>query len=136
MRSRSTTRASTTVAAGYIARVRGPESVTDEVRASLAARVARGGKTSAIEVAAELAMSARTLQRRLQAEGTSFRALAEEVRMAEASDMLASGAATALVASTLGFSDPTAFRRAFKRSTGETPRAFVERCGNPTPSAL
>jgi AraC-like DNA-binding protein len=114
------------VAAGYIARVQGPDGVADEVRTVLRRAVGEGSPTAA-RVAAELAMSSRTLQRRLQDEGTTFRALVDEVRMARARELLADGTTAAAVATRLGFSDPTAFRRAFKRTTGETPRTFTVR---------
>lgn len=118
------------VAAGYIARVRGPDGVADEVRAVLRRAVGEA-PPSAAEVAAALAMSSRTLQRRLHDEGTTFRALVDDVRMAQARELLAGGATAAAVAGTLGFSDPTAFRRAFKRATGETPRTFSTRTSPP-----
>lgn len=114
------------VASGYIARVCGPDGVADEVEAVLR-RAPDDTSPTAAQVAAELAMSSRTLQRRLQDEGTSFRALADDLRTQRARELLAGGANAAEVAARLGFSDPTAFRRAFKRSTGETPRTFTQR---------
>lgn len=120
------------VAAGYLARVQGPEGVADEVRTVLRRGEGQVPPTAA-QVAAVLAMSSRTLQRRLHDEGTTLRALVEEVRMDRARELLAGGATAAAVAHRLGFSDPTAFRRAFKRTTGETPRTFAARAATQRP---
>lgn len=76
-------------------------------------------------VASRLHMTARTLARRLEAEGTSFRELREEVRRRYAEDYLRSTTTTATeIAISLGFSDVTAFARAFKRWTGVSPTQF------------
>ncbi len=82
----------------------------------------RGGMPSAVEVAGDLAMSVRTLSRRLSEEGTSFLAIAEEVRIERAELLLISSAMPlAKMAVQLGFSDSTAFSRAFKRVKGCAP---------------
>ena len=76
-------------------------------------------------IASRLHMTARTLARRLEAEGTSFRELREEVRRRHAEDYLRSTTTTATeIAISLGFSDVTAFARAFKRWTGVSPTQF------------
>ena len=72
-------------------------------------------------LARQLHMSARTLQRRLKDEGTSLRALLEEVRRARAGPLLESGQSIAEVAYLLGYAEPSAFHHAFKRWTGKTP---------------
>ena len=72
-------------------------------------------------VARRLAMAERTLRRRLEEEGTSFRALLDERRAACAQRYLADGLSTKEVAFLLGFSDSSAFHRAFKRWTGLSP---------------
>lgn len=77
-------------------------------------------------VAQELAMPARTLQRHLASEGTSLRALIQEVRRAEAEGLLSSGMQTpADVAQALGYADNTAFWRAFKSWAGTSPRGYA-----------
>ena len=69
-------------------------------------------------------MSGRSLQRALQQEGTSYHALLDDVRHEMAVQQLAlPGRATAEVAFLLGFSELSAFYRAFKRWTGTTPAA-------------
>jgi AraC-like DNA-binding protein len=75
--------------------------------------------------AAVLAVSARTLQRRLEEEGTSFVATLDTVREALARDLLRDPALTLLdVAERLGFSDLATFSRAFKRWTGQPPGTY------------
>jgi AraC-like DNA-binding protein len=74
-------------------------------------------------VARSLRTSARTLQRRLRAEGTSLGAIAQEVRLEIAEERLAEGVPIKVVAAQLGFAEPSAFHRAFKRWTGRTPDA-------------
>lgn len=75
-------------------------------------------------VAAALHMGPRTLQRRLATEGTSLRKLLEEVRHDRAARLLAQpGARVGQVAQALGYTDPTAFWRAWRGWTGQPPSA-------------
>jgi AraC-like DNA-binding protein len=75
-------------------------------------------------VARALAMSPRTLQRGLSSEGTSFRALLDDARRELAVRHLADPQATvAKVAWLVGFAEPSAFHRAYRRWTGQSPRA-------------
>lgn len=77
------------------------------------------------EVAGRLAVSPATLRRRLQQEGTSFQQLKDHVRRDAAIAGLAeSGEPIAELAARLGFSEDTAFHRAFRRWTGTTPGAY------------
>ncbi|MBZ0119629.1 MAG: helix-turn-helix transcriptional regulator [Sandaracinaceae bacterium] len=72
-----------------------------------------------------LATSARTLQRTLRDEGSSFAALLDQARAATARAYLRDPALSlAEIAWLLGFSDQSTFSRAFKRWTGATPGAF------------
>ena len=76
-------------------------------------------------VARELAMSARTLRRRLHEQGLNFRALLDDTRRRLAQDYLADGKlALAEVALLLGYSEQSAFNRAALRWTGMTPRRW------------
>lgn len=77
------------------------------------------------QVARALKVSPRSLQRSLAEEGTSYRAVVDEVRRSLAERHLARPE-TSLneVAFLLGFSEPSAFHRSFKRWTRQTPQQF------------
>jgi AraC-like DNA-binding protein len=76
-------------------------------------------------VADHLHYSVRTLCRRLEAEGTSFQAIKDEVRRDIAIQRLTqSEDAIAAIAYDVGFDNPTAFHRAFRHWTGSTPAAY------------
>jgi AraC-like DNA-binding protein len=87
-----------------------------------------GGVPSISVVSRQLNMAARTLQRRLSAEGLSYEQLADDVRRA-AAECLPAGAALSVgeIGCLLGFSAPSAFHRAFKRWHDETPREYRQR---------
>lgn len=73
-------------------------------------------------IAAKLHISARSLQRRLQSEGTSFAEILSDLRRDLAIRYLQDPRISICeVAFLLGFLDVTAFHRAFKRWTGSTP---------------
>lgn len=77
------------------------------------------------EVASELLVSIRHLQRELQAEGTSFQKLLDKTRQELALRYLEDSTFSIHdIAFLLGFSAPSAFNRAFKRWTGKTPRCY------------
>ncbi len=75
-------------------------------------------------VAVELAMSQRTLARRLAAEGSSFAAILKEVRAALAKRYIADRTLPiSQIAWLLGYAEVSAFTRAFQRWTGKVPSA-------------
>lgn len=83
------------------------------------------GAVSIGAVADRMMVSVRTLQRELERTGTTFRALVDEVRAAEARRLLAeSGRTYGEIAFLLGFSEPSAFVRAFRRWHGVPPSRF------------
>jgi AraC-like DNA-binding protein len=84
------------------------------------------GKPNTIaSVAQQLAMSERTLRRRLAEENTTFRELFEEVYRVLAEELLATGALSVDdVALRLGYAEATSFIAAFKRWTGTTPARY------------
>jgi AraC-like DNA-binding protein len=76
-------------------------------------------------VAQALHFSVRTLCRRLEAEGTSFRLIKDALRRDIAVQRLTqTSRSIAAIAFELGFEDATAFHRAFKQWTGSTPGAY------------
>ena len=80
--------------------------------------------TSAV-IAQKLHMSESTLQRRLASEGCRYQQLLDQVRYRLANEYLAGTTlSVAEIASLLGFSDPTNFRRSFRRWSNTTPSAI------------
>jgi AraC-like DNA-binding protein len=80
------------------------------------------GECSAASVAEMLSLHPRTLHRRLEAGGTSFRTLLEEVRFQLARDLLDNAnLPLSQIAGALGYADASAFTRAFRRWAGTTP---------------
>jgi len=95
-----------------------------QVRSILLSRLDEG-RPSVKQVALEIRVGPRTLQRKLRARGTSFRRLlAATYRMQAARELVNPSLTVAEVASRLGFSDPGNFSRAFRRWTGTSPGAF------------
>lgn len=78
------------------------------------------------DIANKMLVSARTLERRLHAAGTSFRQIENEVRMQLAAQYLALGYMSAKeIAYMLGYSQPGTFHRAFKNWYGVTPKTYA-----------
>jgi len=101
-----------------------PPSAADRVRETIESELGEG-EPSAARVAARLRMSVRTLSRTLAAEGTTYRALLDQVRFELASRYLSDPRASiGEVAFRLGFSELSAFSRAFRRRTGQSPAAY------------
>lgn len=77
------------------------------------------------EVARRLCMSARTLQRRLHDQQSSFRQKLEEVRIEMAKNCLEQGELTlADIANVLAYNDQSAFTHAFRRALGKSPAQY------------
>ena len=97
------------------------------LRTSLAAR-----KITASDIAKQLHMHERTLNRRLREEGTTFRRELEEIRHEVARQLLAnSKMPLSKIATALNYADTTAFSRAFKRWSGSTPAQWRSRHTDP-----
>jgi AraC-like DNA-binding protein len=108
-------------AAAAAASLRG---VPDAVRHVLAARV-NGGDTRIESVARGIAMSPRSLQRKLAEESVTYHALVEEARAAAAARHLSDRRLSiSEIGCLLGYSEPAAFTRAFKRWHGISPLTF------------
>ena len=97
--------------------------LVQRVRQALAAHPLQTHSAEAL--AALLAVSPRTLHRRLEDEGTSFRAVKDSLRRDMAIARLnSSRVPLAVLAGELGFSDSAAFQRAFKGWTGMPPGSY------------
>lgn len=100
------------------------QSYTERVR-SLLIRELSGGNATAVHLAKLMHTSLSTLGRRLEAEGTTFSAILEDLRRNLALGYLASRQLSVPeVALLTGFSQATAFHRAFRRWTGKTPLQY------------
>ena len=103
-------------------RLANPPSTSHRVRGIVSPRLPGGGPTRA-EVAAGLAVSERTLHRRLEKEGTSFQRILDGARRELAERYLARGdLSLAEIAYLLGFNDQGSLFRASKRWFGTSPR--------------
>jgi AraC-like DNA-binding protein len=113
---------------------RAPQDVLSRIDygSTTAARVRRlvgqslpGTLPAEAEVAERLSVSPQTLRRQLAAEGSSFQHIRDQMRRDHAIAALAEGRTPIeRISEQLGFSEPSAFHRAFKRWTGATPRAY------------
>ena len=102
--------------------------ITDQIREAIALELP-SGLPPLSRVARRLAMSERSLRRTLHREHQSFRQIVESVRKDRAIELLRSGQVSiAEVSARLGFSDPSAFSRAFKRWCGRSPQSFRPAC--------
>jgi AraC-like DNA-binding protein len=99
-------------------------SVTEATASCIARRL--GCSSVDIDVVArELNLSARTLRRKLEEEGTSFREMLQEQRRRKAEKLLSTrGFHISELAGRLGYSDTAVFSRAFKSWTGLSPKQF------------
>jgi len=105
------------------------KTVTSDVRRIIHERLPLGAPEIA-DVAAELAMSMRTLARRLESEGTTFRELVDDVRRKLALDSVGNrDIGFSELSYRLGFSHVAAFHRAFRRWTGQTPLTYRRMAG-------
>ncbi|PZU24241.1 MAG: AraC family transcriptional regulator [Shinella sp.] len=110
--------------ANILLRYRHDQELTTRVRGQLRAMpAARWPDLEAM--AGELGLSSATLRRRLRAEGQGFATIRDEVLRERAEQFLSeTGDAITQIATELGYSEPGAFHRAFRKWTGQTPGAF------------
>lgn len=110
---------SDTVVAEYLAGL-DADTLLDDIRAVLADTL-HAGEPVLAAIANELAMSPRTLQRRIGEHGTTFRGVVAETRLDLATALLANGVSVTETSRRVGFSETAAFSRAFRRWTGGAP---------------
>ena len=102
------------------------ESLTGRIQHSL---LGAGGAPPSLQASARmLHMAPRTLHRRLEAEGTSYRAIVDQIRHRLALQHLKNSSISLQeIAYRLGYTDQANFRRAFKRWEGVAPSALRSR---------
>lgn len=102
--------------------------VPDDLEGQVVRALVTGLQTGAVgitPIARRIGMTARTLQRRLAASGTSFADLVQRARRAAAERYLSDGVLPmAEISFLLGFADQSNFHRAFRRWTGVTPGEY------------
>lgn len=108
----------------HLTKVQQSDTMSYKVRTEII-RLLKGEEPKLIMVARALGIGERSIQLRLDEEGTSFRELLEEVRKELAlSHLKENKVSTADVSFLLGFSEPSVFSRAFKKWTGMSPNAY------------
>jgi AraC-like DNA-binding protein len=113
----------------------GQPSLAATIRGQLPHLLAQG-RLDARSLARSLGMSERTLNRRLAEAGTTYQRVVDAFRADQAERMLLEGRASSVqIAAALGFTDQTAFIRAFRRWKGSTPGAWVAERRGETSSA-
>ncbi len=101
--------------------------LSEQVRLTLT-QLLRRGEARISAVAAALGMNARTLQRRLQAEGVRYQEIVDAARGSLARRALAtSGRSLEEIAESLGYADVSSLSRAFRRWCGCSPAEYRER---------
>ena len=103
------------------------ENLSMQVRSRLI-ELLPGGQPTQKDIASSLNLSVRNLQRRLHAEGISFKQLLDETRKDLAAQYIQdSHRRIGEITYLLGFSEPSNFTRAFRRWTGVSPNEFRQR---------
>ncbi len=109
---------------GELAKLTPRTSLERQVRQSVSQMLSEGVPTIS-SIASTLAMSARTLQRRLSDEGYTFQNLVDQARRDLAKQLLReTDYSLAEIAFLTGFAEQSGFTRAFKRWSGQTPRSY------------
>ena len=99
-------------------------SLVQQVRSQISQSLGEGVPTIT-DTAQQLGMSGRTLQRRLSDQGYSFQTLVDESRRQLSERLLKeTDYSLAEIAFMTGYSEQSAFTRAFKRWAGQTPRSY------------
>jgi AraC-like DNA-binding protein len=102
------------------------DNIIERVKAAIVDELPSGHLSDAL-IARTMFMTERTLQRRLQAEGTTFKRLLTEIRQELADQYIQDSRLTLQeISFLLGFAELSSFSRAFKRWKGLSPKHFRE----------
>ena len=107
----------------YLADIEGIDQTTRAVTKQILGRM-DNEKLCLSSIAEDMSMSVRTLQNHLKNEGVVFRDLLEDTRERLAKKYLCENYTVEDITYLLGFSEPSVFRKAFKRWSGSTPREY------------
>lgn len=112
------------------------EGMVGATRRAIAGLMAAGLAPTAEATAARLNMSLRSLQRALDAAGTSFTAERDHLRLAEAKHLLSgTGLQIEAISARLGYAEAAVFVRAFRRWTGQSPARWRKAGLSASPSS-
>lgn len=104
-------------------------SISAKVKKNLQLRLADGQSTSICQMAEKMNISERTLARRLHNENSSFAEIKQQVSFDYAKLLLESTEySICKISHICGYNSDSNFSRAFKTSTGQTPKQFRSRC--------
>ncbi len=109
----------------YQAEIEGVDKTTRAVTKHILAHLDSENLTLS-SIAEDMSMSVRTLQNHLKSEGVVFRELLENTRQRLAKKYLCENYTVEDITYLLGFSEPSVFRKAFKKWSGSTPREYRE----------
>lgn len=112
------------ISRALVAAIERPSAFVATIEGAIEAKLLAGQPVRIDSIAAGLGVSRQTLYRRLRAEGTTFEDLLDRLRHRLALRYMRDEHLTVKAAAyRLGFSEPAAFSRAFKRWTGASPSA-------------
>lgn len=103
--------------------VEGELILRDRVVAQIS-RAIKAGPVSEPEIAKSLGYSARSLRRALASQGINYRDILSDCRRTMALTYMQDGRSLTEISLILGYNDPPAFTRAFKKWFGMTPTAY------------
>ena len=113
--------------ANFVVKYKNNQSISAQIRKKLRA-TGHSDWEHFDQLAVHLNMTQSTLRRRLSDEGQSFQSIKDQLRRDIAIDYLSHSTTSVMeIATILGFAEPSAFHRAFKKWTGAAPGQYRER---------